>query len=115
MCHESCHEFAHFPVYEGFICLERPTDVFLRLRRVFGLLMQEETHPAREHSQENPPLMAKSCSAHVTGSPSGKGGIEIKGKLKSQPARGYGSGGRESPVTRPGESCFPLLVGAGKE
>lgn len=59
--------------------------------------------------------MAKSCSAHVTGSPSGKGDIEIKGKLKSQPARGYGSGGRESPVTRPGESCFPLLVGAGKE
>lgn len=44
-----------------------------------ALLMQEEMHPAREHLQENPPLMAKSCSAHVIVIPSGKGGNGIKG------------------------------------
>lgn len=78
MCHKSYHEFAHFPVYKGFICLKKPTDVFLWLRRVFSLLMQEEMHPAREHLQENPPLMAKSCSAHVIVIASGKGGTENK-------------------------------------
>lgn len=78
MCHKSYHEFAHFPVYKGFICLKKPTDVFLWLRRVFSLLMQEEMHPAREHLQENPPLMAKSCSAHVIVIPSGKGGMGNK-------------------------------------
>lgn len=71
-----------------------------------SLLMQEETHPAREHLQENPPLMAKSCSAHVIVIPSGKGGIGIKGQLKSDSQRLLLRGGEELQIQWIGRTAF---------
>lgn len=106
MCHKSYHEFAHFPVYKGFICLEEPTDVFLWLRRVFRLLMQEETHPAKGTLTGKPPTNGKILLSPCDCDPFWKERHlkERAGFRHSQPEAMAKGGGYKA--TRLGGRCF---------